>query len=723
VDEATCVSCHAAEHKAWTGSHHDRAMQQATPETVLGDFDNATFKHHSVTTRFSKRGGKFVILTDGPDGKPAEFEVKYVFGVEPLQQYLLELPGGRLQGFTAAWDTKAKRWFHLYPHERIDFRDELHWTKPAQNWNHMCAECHVTNLKKNYDAAARTYNTSWQREDVGCQACHGPGSRHVEWAHAPKGTPATDRAAIKATFDVDLAANDSKVQIESCARCHSRRSVISGEYRYGQRLMDHYLPALLTDGLYYADRPQLDEVYNYGSFIQSRMHAKGVRCTDCHDPHSSKLKSQGNAVCTACHNATGAAARKHVDTSGLQKKDYDSPSHHFHKKGAAGSACVDCHAPAKNYMVVDPRHDHSFRIPRPDLMAEIGTPNACNSCHAKESAGWAAEAVTKWYGADRSKENHYGQTLAAGRQGKPGAAASLRALIDSPAQPAIVRATALELLQRYPGTAAAALTVRAIGDPDPLVRRAAVVALAGFPQTERVRLAAPLLADPVRAVRIEAAHVLAAVPEQSLGEPRLAAFRSALAEFEAVQRANADRPESWLALGNVYAARGQPQKAEDAYRAAIGLDDRFVPAYANLANLLRDGGNEAAAESMLREGMAATRNHAALEYALALSLVRQGNKPTALALLARAAKQAPGDIRIQYTYAVALHGAGKRSEAVKRLEALAPRANGDREVLLALAAFKREVGDFAGAERYLRELAAINSEDPALTTRKPEAVR
>jgi predicted CXXCH cytochrome family protein len=698
-------------------------MQQATPDTVLGDFDDATFKHHSVTTRFSKRDGKFIVLTDGPDGKSAEFEVKYVFGVEPLQQYLLELPGGRLQGFTAAWDTKAKRWFHLYGHERIDFRDELHWTKPAQNWNHMCAECHATNLKKNYDAAARIYNTTWQRDDVGCQACHGPGSRHVEWAHAAKGTIAADRASVKATFDVDLAATDSSVQIESCARCHSRRSVISDEYRYGQRLMDHYLPALLTDGLYYADGQQLDEVYVYGSFIQSRMHAKGVRCTDCHDPHTAKLKSQGNAVCTACHNASGAAARKHVDTSGLQKKDYDSSAHHFHKTGAAGSACVDCHAPAKNYMVVDPRHDHSFRIPRPDLTAEIGTPNACNSCHAKESARWAVEAVTKWYGTDRSKEHHYGQALAAGRQGKPGAAASLRAVIDNPAQPTIVRATALELLQHYPGPAAAALTVRAIGDPDPLMRRTTVAALEGFPQTERVRLAAPLLSNPVRAVRLEAALVLAAVPEQSLGETRSAAFRSALAEFEAVQRANADRPESWLALGNVYAARGQPEKAEDAYRAAIALDDRFVPAYANLANLLRDRGNEAAAESTLREGMAATRNHAALEHALALSLVRQGKKPAALALLARAAAQAPGDIRIQYTYAVALHDAGRRNEALKRLEALAPRANGDREVLLALAALKREGGDVAGAERTLKELAAINPEDPALMTRKPEAAR
>ena len=698
-------------------------MQQATPETVLGDFNNATFQHHGVTTRFSRRDDKFIVLTDGSDGKPAEFDVKYTFGVEPLQQYLLELPGGRLQGFTAAWDTKAKRWFHLNAHERIDFRDELHWTKPAQNWNHMCAECHVTDFKKYYDTATRSYKTTWQRDDVGCQACHGPGSRHLEWANAAKSAPAFDSKSVKATFDVDLAAVNSNVQIESCARCHSRRGVISDEYKYGQRLMDHYLPALLTDGLYHADGQQLDEVYNYGSFLQSRMYAKGVRCTDCHDPHSSKLKAEGNAVCTACHNATGAAARKHVDTSGLQKKDYDSPTHHFHKTGAAGSACVDCHAPTKNYMVVDPRHDHSFRIPLPDLTAETGAPNACNSCHAKESPQWAAEAVAKWYGPDRRKESHYGQSLAAGREGKPGAAANLRALIDSTAQPAIVRATAIELLQRYPGPTSLGLIARAVGDADPLVRRAAVAALTGFSQAERVRLAAPLLSDPVRAVRMEAARVLAGAPEQSLGETSLAAFRSAFAEFEAAQRANADRPESWLALGNIYAARGERQKAEDAYRSAIALDDRFAPAYANLADLLRDRGNEAAAESTLREGIAATGNHAALEHALALSLVRQGKKPAALALLARAAAQAPGDVRIQYTYAVALHDAGKRGDAVKRLQALAPRARGDRDVLLALVAFKREAGDLAGAERYMKELAAINPEDPVFATRTPEATR
>ncbi|MGZ9059589.1 MAG: HEAT repeat domain-containing protein, partial [Burkholderiaceae bacterium] len=604
-------------------------MQQATPETVLGDFNDASLQHHRLTTRFSRRDDKFVVLTDGPDGKPAEFDVKYVFGVEPLQQYLLALPGGRLQGFTAAWDTKARRWFHLNPHERIDFRDELHWTKPAQNWNHMCAECHVTDFKKNYDAATRSFKTTWQRDDVGCQGCHGPGSRHVEWANAAKSAPAIDSKSVKATFDVDLAAANSNVQIESCARCHSRRGVISGEYKYGQRLMDHYLPALLTAGLYHADGQQLDEVYNYGSFLQSRMHAKGVRCTDCHDPHSSKLKAEGNTVCTACHSATAPAARKHVDTSGLQKKDYDSAAHHFHKTGAAGSACVDCHAPTNNYMVVDPRHDHSFRIPRPDLTVETGAPNACNSCHAKESSRWAADTVAKWYGPERRKESHFGQSLAAGREGKPGAAASLHALINSAAQPAIVRATAIELLQRYPSPAASTLVAHAVGDPDPLVRCAAVASLAGFTQDDRVRLAAPLLSDPVRAVRIEAAHVLASVPEQSLSETRLSAFRSALAEFEAAQRANADRPESWLALGNLHAARGQPQRAEDAYRAAIALDARFTPAYANLADLLRDRDNEAAAESTLREGMAATQTHAALEYALALSFVRQGKKAAA----------------------------------------------------------------------------------------------
>src|SRR4051812_9548565 len=523
VDEASCASCHAAEHKAWTGSYHDRAMQEASSENVLGDFSGASVSRQGAKSTFFQRDGGYWINTNGPDGKPADFRVKHTFAVDPLQQYLLELPGGRLQAFTVAWDVERKRWLDLYPNERIDSHDELHWTKPSQNWNYMCAECHSTDLHKNYDAATKTYKTSYARINVGCQACHGPASRHVDWTRQyPAGSAAGKPANLG--FELDLRTRDSTVQVETCARCHSRRAAFWGEYRYGSRLMDQHLPALLEPGLYHADGQIQGEVYEYGSFLQSRMYAKGVRCSDCHDAHGLKPHAPGNALCTTCHNATGPKSRPEVDATELQHKDYDSPAHHFHKAGAAGSQCVDCHMPSRNYMVIDPRRDHSLRIPRPDLSVKLGTPNACNMCHADRKPQWAAEAVAKWYGPARRQEAHYGEILSAGRTRQPGAAGKLATLAHDATQPDIVRATALELLRSFPGQTASAAFRDALSHSDPMIRRAALEGIEALPPGERNSAASALLTDPVRAVRMEAARLLAPLARNDIGQERMVAF-------------------------------------------------------------------------------------------------------------------------------------------------------------------------------------------------------
>ena len=713
VSEEGCSSCHAAQAKAWTGSHHDLAMQEASEQTVLGNFRDARFSYAGVTSRFHRRHGKFLVTTDGPDGKLADFEIKHTFGVDPLQQYLIELPGGRLQALSIAWDTKRKRWFHLYPNERIDYGDELHWTKPAQNWNHMCGECHATDYRKNYDAGSASYKTTAARFDVGCQACHGPASRHSEWARrAGEAASKASRGARKQDFAVDLAVRESRVEIETCARCHSRRSTLSADYRHGAPLMDTHLPALLSERLYYADGQILDEVYVYGSFLQSKMHAKGMRCSDCHDPHSTKVRASGNALCVSCHNSTGPSAGAHIDASGLKLKDYDAPAHHFHKAGRPGAQCVDCHAPARNYMVVDPRRDHSFRIPRPDLSVALGTPNACNSCHNKQTPKWAADAVARWYGPVRHRELHYGEALFAGRYGKPGAVAGLVALADDRTRSAIVRATALDLLGQYPGRSALATLQRGLSDSDPLVRRAAVVGQERLPAEQRAAALLSLLDDPVRAVRIEVARLLDPAAT-SLPADRKEQFSRALAELEAVQQENADRPEALANLGNLYRARGEAARAESAYRKSIALDAQFVPAYVNLADIYRAAGRDAESEQVLRQGLRAVPSAAALHEALGLAMVRQGHKKEALAEFATAARAAPDNPRHAYVYAVALDGAGRRSEAMRVLKTVL-KTRGDRDALLALASFAQQSGDRTVAESAIRTLASINPDDPAL---------
>jgi len=714
VSEENCAGCHENQFKAWTGSHHDLAMQDANERTVLGNFNETRFTYAGITNRFFRRDGKYFVTTDGPDGKLADFEIKYTFGVDPLQQYLIPLPGGRLQALSIAWDTRHKRWFHLYPGQHIDYQDELHWTGLAQNWNYMCGECHATDYHKNYDSATGAFKTTASRFDVGCQACHGPASRHAEWAkHAGSAATQAPRGTRKQDFAVDLSARDSRVQIETCARCHSRRTTLSSDYHFGKPLMDTHLPALLSESLYFSDGQIQDEVYVYGSFLQSKMYAKGLRCSDCHEPHSTRTRASGNTLCVTCHNAKAPGAGPHIDTSGLKHKDYDSPAHHFHKQGAPGSQCVDCHAPKRTYMIVDPRSDHSFRIPRPDVSVAIGTPNACTGCHSKQSARWAANIVAKWYGPDRRQEPHYGLAIDAGRHAKPGAVKGLVALADDATQPAIVRATALQLLAAYPGRSALEALQRGLRDGDPMVRRAAVIGQERLPPAQRKTASLPLLDDPVRAVRIEAARVLAPAATSLAGNDK-ERFDRALTEFEAAQQENADRPEAHVNLGNLRLARGEFEQAEAAFRKAIALDSRFVPAYVNLADMYRARKRDADSEKILREGLQAAPKAAALHEALGLALVRQGRKEAALAEFAAAAKAQPDDSRHAYVYAVALDSAGRRTEAIRLLKATAKK-RGDRDVLLALASYSLRAGDRATAEEAIGTLASINPDDPALT--------
>ncbi len=712
VDEAQCALCHAGEARAWAGTDHDRAMQDATDATVLGDFDGARLEHAGEVTTFARRDGKFLVTTTGTDGAPAEFEVRHTFGIDPLQQYLVALPGGRLQALRAAWDVRGKRWFHLYGDERIAHDDELHWTAPAQNWNYMCAECHATGLVRGWDEAAQTYSTTAHRFDVGCQACHGPASGHMAWVERHKSDPQAAGSPAGRGFPIALAARESRVEVETCARCHARRTPLGDGFRHANRLMDDYLPALLDPGLYFADGQIQDEVYEYGSFLQSKMHAAGMRCSDCHDPHSTRLRAEGNALCTSCHNETGPAAREHVDVSKLQRKDYDSRAHHHHEPGTAGARCVSCHAPERTYMEVDPRRDHSFRVPRPDLSMELGTPHACADCHEARGASWAASVIDGWRAEGAAPAPHYGRALHAGRTGAPGAADLLLGVTRDPSVPAIARATALGLAARYPGAPATQAIGAGLADPDPLVRHAAAVACETLPLAELPARLAPLVSDPVRAVRIEAARQLVA------GSPTLGAatepWKAAIEEYVAVQRALFDRPEGHANLAMLRAEQGRDAEAEQLLRAAIRMDPRFVPAYVNLAEVLRGKGSEAGVEDVLREGLRVVRDSAPLHHALGLCLIRQRKNADGLVSLATAAELAPDDARLGYVHAIALHDLVGPAAGSAELERVLSRQPMDRAARLTLAEWRARAGDAAGAAALLAELRRINPYDPAL---------
>uniref|UniRef100_UPI0018DF374A cytochrome c3 family protein n=1 Tax=Neoroseomonas rubea TaxID=2748666 RepID=UPI0018DF374A len=504
VGSSTCAGCHAAEAAAWRESDHARAMAAATPTSVLGDFSGVTVTDGRHSATFLRDGDRFVIRTDGPGGTVADFPVSETFGADPLQQYLVLFPDGRRQALPWAWDSRPRaeggqRWYHLMAQESLRAGDPLHWTGRDQTWNFMCAACHSTGLERGYDATRDRYETTWTEISVGCESCHGAGAAHVAWAQAGARGDVANRGLPVALRDASggawrFATGDPRgiarwdgpprqsaaVQVETCAPCHARARPIVADPLPGARFLDTHAPLLLAPGDYHADGQIQGEVFEWGSFAQSRMQRAGVVCADCHDPHSGRLRAEGNAVCAQCH----LPAR------------FDVAEHHRHAPGGAGAQCVACHMPAVTYMGVDRRRDHAFSIPRPDVAAAIGAPDTCTSCHAGQTQGWAAAQLASWHGPPRGGP-HPALAIHAGRTGARGADQALARLALDRAEPAILRATALSLLPAPPTRPVGEAIGGTLLDPEPLVRAAALRALEGLPPQNRLH-AARLLSDEVR---------------------------------------------------------------------------------------------------------------------------------------------------------------------------------------------------------------------------------
>jgi predicted CXXCH cytochrome family protein len=680
---AECAGCHTAAYQNWLQSDHRHAMEEASPQSVLGDFKDATFDYAGTRSRFFLRDGKYYVETDNAQGKIETFRVSYTFGHYPLQQYLISFPDGRMQALSIAWDSRAaaqggQRWYHLYPNQKVTHDDPLHWTGAFQNWNSRCASCHSTGLVRNFSSETNRYDTRWQEINVACEACHGPGSRHVAWA---KGKGSFENKGLSTQLakvwepvnghrpalpPVDFAMSG---QIQVCSGCHSLRLELQ-QPNVAASYFDNYKLSPLLEGRYYADGQIEAEVYETGSFLQSRMYGNHVSCTNCHEPHSGKVRMTGNKLCLQCH----------------EPAQYQTRDHFFHEPDSPGGQCVNCHMPTETYMGVDVRRDHSFRVPDPVASVAFGVPNACTQCHKDRDNQWAADIVTKQTG---RKDFRYPQTalLAAARRNSSSVAPELLAYAQDAKNPPILRSVAILESARFPSPQQAEALNAALGSSDPLVRMGAASALSSQDVSERLTRLRGRLDDSAKSVRMEVARQLSEVPLSQAPSEVRSPLGSLFEEYRKSLLFNADMPESMNDLGLFLAAQGDPAGAENAIRHALTLAPRYLPAMLNLADIYRAKQRDDLGEPVLREAVAAYPESGDACHALGLLYVRTGRAKESVTLFEQAARLAPENPQYALVYAVALVDNGRRSEGVQVLRAAAKRFPGNGPIRRALESY------------------------------------
>ncbi|MCY1745384.1 tetratricopeptide repeat protein [Ensifer sp. SL37] len=701
VDEKACASCHGDQVAAFAKSNHVKAMAVADDSTVRGNFNNVQFDHDGVVTNFSRRDGRFFVRTEGPDGKQGEFEVKYTFAYEPLQQYLVDLGGGRLQALDVAWDTDKQEWFWLGEGTPAKPGSTYHWTGPFYRWNRTCIDCHSTDPQSNFQPETNHYQSTYVATSIGCQSCHGAGAKHVEWAEARSKDATTSIGS-----DLGLPQVDANI----CFGCHSRRIKLGDGYAAGKHFLDYFSPALLRPDLYFPDGQIFDEVFEYGSFQQSKMARAGVTCLDCHRPHEAMLKADGNALCTQCHTETAPERFAKYNPGGM----FDTPAHTHHPVGSTGAQCANCHMPKRTYMKVDPRRDHSLTIPRPDLSNAYGTPNACTGCHQGKTNAWAEENMDKWYGTDWRARPTIAHAFAAAAKTDPASIEALRKLVLDREQAGLVRGSAIVQMSRIGGADIVADIKATAGDLDPLVRLGAAEAAGNLPPELRLDAGGRLLGDETRAVRVAAVMALGAIPSLDLLGDQRKRFEAAVEDLRAYVEANVDVAEAQSNYGTFLSGQRRTGEADKVFRQAIALDPTLVGPHINLAELYRATGQNDKSERAYAEAILISPDHADLRYGHALSLVREHAMAEAIRELNEAIRLDPGNAPYKTTLAIALDSLGRTEEALVLLGRAVGRGELDANLLGTAINYGLKLRRFSETLKYAEALARLQPDNPQI---------
>lgn len=429
--------------------------------------------------------------------------------------------------------------------------------------------------------------------------------------------------------------------------------------------------------------------------------------------------------------------------------------------------------PVTKYMAVDPRRDHSLRIPRPALSVELGTPNACTGCHLEVDGSrqrlpeakraqlgqyadwlrakgddeeirselermdrWSLTAARKWWGDKGEDAKHYAHALHAAQTRNPDAERRLTSLAENRQAPAIVRATALERLARIPTPDSLRVAEKLLDSSDSQIQLAALgrleteldaiesqldpsagIAAAANAYRNVVRQLNKQIAAQRRAVRVAAARMLVRVPEpvrqellDGVDRDRL---EQAVDEFLAGLQVNSDRAGSHLGAAMVHEARGDYAAAVESYETAIRVEPRATGPRGNLAALY-DRLAEAARrriETVELRGDRASAEQVRKELVRCEAEARR-LRAEELVWLERDAKLGPRIAAAQYRYAMSLYIHGRESEAEETLRKTTEIDPSWEQAWLALGLLYEKQQKFADALRCIERLRQLNAQDP-----------
>ncbi|MBJ2138413.1 HEAT repeat domain-containing protein [Paraglaciecola chathamensis] len=759
IGAQACQSCHQSEYDQWQHSDHFKAMQTANKDTVLGDFNDIEVNSHDIATRFFVEDGQYKLTTTNKQNKVQTFDVPYTFGFYPLQQYLVDVGEGKLQAFNIAWDSRSKeeggqRWFHLQPIEKITPEHPFFWQRHFQNWNSRCADCHTTDLKRNFEPKSNTFATQFSEANVACESCHGPAGQHIKLAK--KGELSAQDSGFSQTLPAlknfsfspnnpiahaDGKPNNSEINV--CARCHSLRTPLTQpfaniEQRYKQRYKDTHDKTAANSKKNYQDTHDK-------TAVNSKKNYQDTHGKSNHNPHAkqpqqrfvddnrlewirapfyhangsineevfvagsfmqSKMQHAG-VTCSNCHNAHTGKVK--IQGNGLclqchQAETFNSPEHHHHTPQTEGAMCVNCHMPEKTYMGVDDRRDHSFLIPDLSFNGDSSEPQTCLACHDKEDDHWRQKSQKVW--GSNTNSNVWQATRQQVQDGAPEGLEQAIAFIQNPANSRLRQASLLADLSQYRSQQGVDIALENLESDSALLRRAAVESLEILSPQARWQVLSQKLNEPSKSVRFEMARLLTDSIGQ-LSRSDKAKLLPLLNEYREMLEMNADSPITQLAIGNLNTQLGDLAGAEQAYLTAYKIEPSYIPVLIQISEFYRQQGQDEKGAGYLSKALKVEPNNAQANHALGLFKIRQKQYGQALSNLKIAAHSDEAMPSFAYIYAVALEQQDRIKLAIRELEKAHQRWPRDGDVMSALISYLRKTGQNDKAQQYQSKLQIL----------------